>query len=176
VDRVGPIPGLNVAQFRCVSLLLRVEATAARAGKRLYGLALAWPLWGVLAAGILSSLLWVRGPDLFGGHRWELLSCLIAAPVAGGMLTPEKPKYTVIVFAVGSYPPLNDIGPIPPSIWPFVSIYQVLIKGEHAGILDLITSFPFAFALAALLTALSGLLLAPLVYLGWAIRRWIGLR
>jgi hypothetical protein len=80
VDRVGPIPGLNVAQFRCVSLLLRVEATAARAGKRLYGLALAWPLWGVLAAGILSSLLWVRGPDLFGGHRWELLSCLIAAP------------------------------------------------------------------------------------------------
>jgi hypothetical protein len=153
-----------------------VVSITAHARGKILGLALAWRLWGVLAAGVLSSLLWVRGPDLFRGHPWAFLSCLIAAPIAGGILTPEKPKYTVIVFAVGSYPALNDMGPTPPSIWLFSWIYHVLIKGEHAGVLDVITSFWWVFGLAALLTASSGVLMAPLVYLGWAVRRWAGLR
>lgn len=62
-----------------------------------------WPLWGVLLTAIGGALLWERGEDLF--HGFPLLIPLVAwvaLPVIGGFVTPEKPAYTVAVFAVGS--------------------------------------------------------------------------
>ena len=79
-----------------------------------------WRLWGVLFTGASSSLLFEHGGGIFQTHGTLLLRCLVVLPVMGGVLTPEKPAYTVVVFAVGSVPPLNDIPPIPIGLWPLL--------------------------------------------------------
>jgi hypothetical protein len=125
-------------------------------------------LWGVLLAGLSSGMLWEHGGDVFGEHLSLLLVCLIALPVIGGFLTPERPEYTVIVFAVGSFPPLPDMGPLPIGLWPFLWVFAEF---------DPLT--PALFPLVVLVTVFAAAVMCapflPLVYLGWAIRRRCGL-
>ena len=140
--------------------------------KRLIELATVWPLTGVLATGVFSSLLWVRGPDLFRGHLTLLVLCIVALPIIGGLLTPEKPAYSVIVFAVGSYPPLNDVPPIPIAVVPFLRTYENLSSGLHPNIEQvLFHDLPLMVAIASLVAVAMSVLYAPLVFLGWAMRR-----
>jgi hypothetical protein len=136
---------------------------------------LGWPLWGVLIAGALSSFLWVSGAQLFNGHLTPVLGCIIAVPIIGGILTPERPAYTVVVFAVGSVPPLNDMPPIPIGLWPFFWAFDVLTSDLYPGKWQvLLPGVPGAFAVACSVAAVMCLPYAPLIFLGWAIRRRCG--
>ena len=111
--------------------------------RRLIKLAMSWPIRGVLITGGLSCLVWVRGAYLFGGHIAPILLFIIALPIIGGMLTPEKPGYTVVVFAIGSYLPLNDVPPIPIGLLPFFRTYDVLSSGFYQSAwLVLLLGFP----------------------------------
>lgn len=134
-----------------------------------------WDLWGVLLCGIASALLWEHGFGRFRAHF--LLPGLVALPVIGGCLTPEKPWYTVIVFAIGSVPIFgSDFRPVPIGYWPIGWIRGILAapSGERCEIL---AALPVALLLftAVALTAMS-ILYAPLVYLGWRIRRLVASR
>ena len=147
------------------------QLTVSLACKRLIELATAWPLSGVLATGAFSSLLWVRA-DLFRGHLTLFLLCIIALPIIGGILTPEKPAYSVVVFAVGSYPPLNDVPPIPIALVPFLRTYENLTSGLHQSIWQILFhELPLMVAIASLVAVVMSVLYAPLVYLGWVMRR-----
>jgi len=106
-----------------------------------------------------------------------LLICLIALPIIGGILTPERPAYTVVVFAFGSYPPLNDVPPIPAGLAPFVWAYDVLIRDVYPNKWQiLLTGLPVVFVAACAVAAVMSILYAPLVYSGWAIRCRCGSR
>ena len=156
---------------------MSLQLTVSLACKRLIELATAWPLSGVLATGAFSSLLWVRDPNLFRGHLTPLLLCIIALPIVGGILTPEKPAYSVVVFAVGSYPPLNDVPPIPIALMPFLRTYENLTNGLHQSIWHVVFhDLPLMVAITSLVVVVMSVLFAPLVYLGWAIRRRLGAR
>ncbi|MBY0506086.1 MAG: hypothetical protein K2X03_19375 [Bryobacteraceae bacterium] len=128
--------------------------------KRL-ALALQWRLWGVLFSGTLNALLFEHGGEAFRGHLIALVACLIVLPVIGGMLTPEKPAYTVVVFAVGSVPPWTDIPPIPIGLWPFL-----FAEGSRP------VSWLILPAITALAVTTMAVIYLPLVYSGWRIRSW----
>jgi hypothetical protein len=130
----------------------------------------------VLLTGLVSSLLWEHGGEVFRGHINTLLLCLFVLPLIGGLLTPEKPAYTAIVFAVGSYPPLDDIGPMPIGLWPFWSIYTVLSGGYHPATWHTaMVELSLMIAIPAVVAAAMSLAYVPLVYIGWTIRRRLGL-
>ena len=126
---------------------------------------LRWPLWGVLLTGLFSALLWEHGGNILSEHLGLLLTCLIALPLIGGVLTPEKPLYTIIVFAAGSFPPLPDANPTPIGLWPFM---WALSDPKPA---DAIV-FPCVILAAVVTAAVMSAGFAPLVYLGCSIRRW----
>jgi hypothetical protein len=125
---------------------------------------LKWPLWGVLTTGATAPLLVEHGSELFQGHSLLLVLLLLSLPVIGGILTPEKPEFTIVIFAVGSVPPLNDIPPIPIGLWPFLWIRDVLSGRVH------ITTWYAPFLMlagVALSIAMMSFFVAPLVGLGW---------
>jgi hypothetical protein len=131
-----------------------------------------WPLWGVLLSGALSSLLWVRGPELFKGHPLFLLACVVALPIVGGMSTPEHPFFTVTIFAVGSYPPLNDVPPIPVGLLPFAWAYSVVTSDMYASKWHVLLSGSVGvLAVTGIAMAVMAVLHGPLVYVGWKLRR-----
>jgi hypothetical protein len=125
---------------------------------------LRWPLWGVLLTGLFSALLWEHGGDvLLNQHLGLLLICLIALPLIGGVSTPEKPHYTVIIFAAGSFPPLPDANSIPIGLWPFL---WVLGGAHREGLLGI--------SLVVLVTVVATTVMCaaftPIVYFGSAVR------
>ena len=125
---------------------------------------LKWPLWGVLLTGSASALLWEH-PDRFRGHRFEFLFLLSILPIFGGVLTPDKPEYTCVVFAVGSIPPVGtDIPPFPIGLWLLAWLRAGLGGDVHAFVHPFLPT-AFAIALAMMSTAF-----APMVYLGWFVR------
>ena len=130
-----------------------------------------WPCWGVLVTGTLSSLAWVRGPYVFRGHLWPTLAGIIVLPVVGGFLTPEKPAYTVIVFASTSCVPLNDIPPIPVAWWPLLYLCLILARALHPSDWRQLSADLGGLAEGMVACCAMAVLYAPLVYLGWAIRR-----
>ena len=135
-----------------------------------FALMLHWSLWGVLLSGTISSLLFEHGSEIFREHLTTLIVCLMVLPVIGGMLTPERPAYTVLVFAIGSVPPLNDIPPIPIGLWPF---FPFLLAREEFRPIDwheVITALPSLVAIPAVAVTLMSVVYLPLVYLGWSIR------
>lgn len=143
--------------------------------KRLVDRDSAWPGNGVLATGAFSSLLWVHGPVLFRGHLTPLLLCLIALPIIGGILTPEKPVSSTLIFGLGSYPPLNDVPPIPIALVPFLRTYENLRYGLYTSIWQvLVFDLLFMVAIASVVAVVMSLFFAPLVFLGWQIRRRFG--
>src|SRR5260370_40512832 len=90
-----------------------------------------WQLCGVLISGTVSTLLWEHGFSLFS--LTPVLLGLTALPVIGGCLTPEKPPYTIIVFAVGSILPfINDMPAVPMGYWP-VGWIRVVLRGNSIG-------------------------------------------
>ncbi len=127
--------------------------------------AVKWPLWGVLLTAVASSLLWERGGDIFKEHHIWLPLFLLALPIAGGILIPEKPAYTVVIFALGSFPPLSDMPAIPIGLVPFLWIQHA--RGD-------LHELPHILLVTLLVTAVEltvmSIVFAPLVYLGWFIR------
>ncbi len=88
---------------------------------------LAWPLRGVLLCGMANALLCERGGDLFPRSLFPILVCVFALPVIAGFLTPERPLFTVFVFAFSSgIPFVNDMPPIVIGLWPFYWIWTTL--------------------------------------------------
>jgi hypothetical protein len=85
------------------------------------------------------------------------------------MLTPEKPAYTALVFAMGSVPPFIYVDPpIPIGILIFGLIYGAIKSDPHSvawlGLADVLAMT------AICLTAMS-IAFLPLVYAGWQIKR-----
>ena len=137
--------------------------------------ALRWPLWGVLVSGTASSLLWEHGADLFSGHPAWLLLFLIGLPIIGGILTPDRPTYTIVIFAIGSFPPLSDIPPYPIGLWLLNCIRGVLSRDPYTTAWEsLFIQLPIGLGLCTLALAMMSLAFAPLVYLGWCVRRKCG--
>jgi hypothetical protein len=117
----------------------------------------------------------VHGPVLFRGHLTPLLLCLIALPIIGGILTPEKPTYSTLIFGLGSYPPLNDVPPIPVALVPFLRTYENLSYGLYKSIWQvLFFDLPLMVAITSLVAVIMSLFFAPLVFLGWQMRRRFG--
>ena len=142
---------------------VRFSASATPAHIRL----LKWPLWGVLITGATAPLLVEHGSELFQGHSLLLVLLLLSLPFIGGILTPEKPEFTIVIFAVGTVPPLDDIPPIPIGLWPFLWIRDVLSGRVH------ITTWYAPFLMlagVALSIAMMSFFVAPLVGLGWWVR------
>ena len=84
----------------------------------------------------------------------------------GGMLVPKKPVYIAVMFAVGSYPPVSDLGPVPVGVWPLALMWEVL-RGDIYG-----TSWHTLFV-ALTSVALGAMFIAyvPVVFLGSILRR-----
>jgi hypothetical protein len=126
---------------------------------------------GVLLSGIANALLWEH-PEIFKGHGAPLLFCLIALPVIGGILTPEKPAYTGLIFVVGSVPPWFDIPSIPIGVWPLAFIYGILTQPLHRTNWEEVPAeLPLLLGLFAFGLAQMAIFLGPLVFLGWLVRR-----
>jgi hypothetical protein len=125
----------------------------------------------VFLTGLSSGLLWEHGGEVFRGHLIALLFCLISLPVIGGILTPARPAFTAMVFAVGSFPPVTDITPIPIGLWPFVFVWKTFSPQTGFNV-HMLTEFPFAVAITALAATVMLCAFMPLVCLGQAVARW----
>ena len=127
-------------------------------------------LVGVLACGIANGLLYERGSDLFVGHPRLFYLCLFSIPVLAGLLTPQTPAFTTAVLALTSYPPLNDMAPIPMILWPF---YAAAMTHYTTG-LNHLFEVTIAFGMAAAIAMVAALLMCfpygCLVYVGWTAR------
>lgn len=134
---------------------------------------LRWPLWGVALSGVSSALLWEHRGEILKEHTTLLLFGLLALPLIGGILTPQRPAYTVVVFAVGSFPPLNDIPPVPIGIWPLQWISTALTNDSHSTAwTTVVAHLPFVLAVTALCLAAMSIAFMPLIYVGWRLRCW----
>ena len=134
-----------------------------------------WPLWGVLLTGAVSSLLCVRASELLTGRLALLVTLLIALPIIGGALSPEKPAYTVAVFGISSFSLptglLTDIPPIPIGLWPLVWVSHVLHNTHSVRLAErILADLAGALMIFTIAVCLNSLGFAPSVYLGWAIR------
>jgi hypothetical protein len=121
---------------------------------------LKWPLWGVLVCGVVNSLLWERGAELFRGHPSPLLFwfSLIILPIIGGFVTTEKPLFTAFVFAFGCIPPVNDMPPMSIGLWPFYWTWAVLFgKLQPTDWYDWLKSFLFTFGFTGVSLAVMSL-------------------
>jgi hypothetical protein len=125
-----------------------------------------WPLWGVLLTGVFSALLWEHGIDLLG--RSPTLVGLALLPVVGGVFTPEKPWYTIVVFAIGSVPPINDVF-TPIGSWPIGLMLDLVRKRPIT--LSALVGLPFVLLFAVYAAAIMSVLYAPFVLFGWSLRR-----
>jgi hypothetical protein len=134
-----------------------------------------WPLWGVLVTALLASLLVVRARELFGDHVVPFLLLWLTLPILGGVLTPEKPAYSVLVFGSTAFSPtlllIYDLPTIPIAMWPFISALDTL-RTVHgvSGVLSVLSNMPCIALFLAGLLAVNSLGFLPLVYLGWAAR------
>ena len=129
-----------------------------------------WRLGGVLACGMANGLLYERGSDLFDGHQRLLYLCLFSIPVLAGLLTPETPAFTTAVLALTSYPPLNDMEPIPTILWPF---YAAAMAHQSTGLghfFELMIVFVAAAGIAMIASLLMYIPYGCLVYVGWTAR------
>ena len=129
-----------------------------------------WRLWGVLLCGIGNGLLFERGSHLFEGHQRLFFVWLISIPILAGVFTPEKPAFTTAVLALSSYPPLNDMGPVPIVLWPF---YAAAMAHQTTG-LNHFFEVTIVFVMAAAIAMVAALLMCfpygCLVYVGWTAR------
>ena len=145
-------------------------SSASRPSHHSINLLLGWPLWGVLLNSTASALLFEHGGEMFIGHSTTLLLWLIGLPIIAGFLTPEKPPYTALVFAVGCVPPLNDMPPVPIGLWPFLWIFRILSHGPRlAAWATASAQLPFELAFPAWGIAMMFIAYPPPVYLGWTI-------
>jgi hypothetical protein len=95
----------------------------------------------------------------------------MALAVLGGVLTPEKPKFTALVFALGSVPQfgVSDMSPLSVILWPVRMLWVGLHKGS--GWTSAAGDFFGALVAAAVMTGWMCLPYLPLVYAGYWIRR-----
>jgi hypothetical protein len=96
-------------------------------------------------------------------------AALIALPVIGGMLTPQRPEYTVVVFATGSVPLfVFHPPPIPIGLWP---IYPLIARDDlPVNWHQWFTTLPYVTAFTLVAFGYMAGIYLPLVFLGWAIR------
>jgi hypothetical protein len=133
-------------------------------------LILTWPPLGVLLCGLANALLYERGGQLFNGHLFPLLFCLIGLPILGGGLTHEKPHFTIAILTFGSILPLNDTPPISIGLAPFYWTWAALREGTQPTWATLMVVFPISLAFAIVAVAVMFVPYSILVLLGWAAR------
>jgi hypothetical protein len=125
-----------------------------------------WPLSGVLLCGVANVLLFERGGNFFQGHGYIFLTCLIALPIVGGLVTSEKPFFTAAVLALGSVPPLNDMPPMSIVMWPFYEL-------ENGGFFTWLVHLPYGLAFTAVAGGMMFFAYVLPVLFGWSLKRTV---
>jgi hypothetical protein len=78
----------------------------------------------------------------------------------------------VVIFAVGSFPPLNDVPLVPIGLYPFIWMRDTLSSDvQRTNWATVLTELPAVLLITVLALAVMSIAFAPLVCLGWFIRR-----
>ena len=125
-----------------------------------------------------NALVWERGDDLFRGSLSLILLCIFALPLVAGFLTPERPLFTVFVFAFsGGLPLVTDMPAIVIGLWPFYSILVPTYNPTHVSPwMVWLCELPFVLVFTAgAIILMSALYIFP-VGIGWFAHQAINLR
>jgi hypothetical protein len=77
-------------------------------------------------------------------------------------------------YSAISFPPLNDVPPVPIALVPVARTYENLAYGLHRSIWRVLFYLPLMLMFMIMVAVIMSVLFSPLVYAGWEMQRRFG--